>query len=460
MRETKETTENHLLHAPILPAIAKLALPIMATGFVQMAYNLTDMAWIGFLGPNSVAAVGAAGMFTWLAQGVMNISKMGGQVLTGQSLGAGNERDAKGYVRAALQIAVALALCYAAICLVFAEELIGFFRFTGADTAREGVVYLRIAGGCILFSFLVQTMTGIYTASGDSRTPFLANCIGLFGNMFFDPVLIFGIGPFPKLGVAGAALATVSAQFVVMSVLFLMRKRRRAVVFMDNPLRARAERLQYRKIFRIGFPASIQTTVYCMISMVLTRMVSSFGDTAVAIQRVGSQIESIGWMTGEGFAAAVNAFMAQNYGAGNLERIKKGYGVSVFLMVIWGAFASCVLYFGAEPLFSLFIHEPSMIPDGVTFMHILSYGEIPMCLELMTVGALCGLGLTGLSSVISMTLTGARIPIALILTGTALGLNGIWWAFVLSSITKGIVFTIAFLLVLRRLLRRGRPASC
>ncbi|MDO4265489.1 MAG: MATE family efflux transporter [Eubacteriales bacterium] len=448
---TQQTNrKDELLEGAILPTLLKLSLPIMATGFVQMAYNLTDMAWIGLLGANSVAAVGAAGMFMWLAQGIMNIAKMGGQVTVGQSVGAGNMEEARGFLRTAMRIALVLALVYAAICLLFADRLIGFFQLNGEATAREAEVYLRITGGCILFSFFNQTLTGIYTSVGDARTPFLANCIGLFGNMLLDPVLIFGPGPVPGMGVAGAALATVSAQAVVCAVLFGMRKRSGAAVFTDNPLFRKTERWQYQRVLRIGLPASVQTTVYCFISMVLTRLVAGWGDAAIAVQRVGSQVESIGWMTGDGFAAAVNAFMAQNFGAGNKQRIRQGYRTSIVLMVIWGAISSIVLYFGAVPLVSLFLHDPEVIPAGADYLRILSYGEIPMCLEIMTVGALSGLGLTALSSVISMTLTGARIPIALALSASPLGLNGIWWAFVLSSIAKGVVFTCAFLLVLHR----------
>lgn len=454
MAETKKK-QIDLLSGPILPALSKLAVPIMATAFVQMAYNLTDMAWIGFLGSNAVAAVGAAGMFTWLAQGVMNIAKMGGQVMVAQSIGAGKEEEARAYLRASIQLTVTLALLYAFICLIFAKPFIGFFKLSNPETVEQAEIYFRIVCGLIVFAFMNQTLTGLYTSVGDSKTPFLANCVGLVGNMIFDPLLIFGVGPFPQMGVAGAAVATVSAQAVVTIVLLLLRKRSHSPVFEHMQLQKRAAVRQFKTIIRIGLPASVQTMVYCAISMVLTRMVSAWGDAAIAVQRVGSQIESLGWMTGEGFGAAVNAFIAQNYGARRIDRVKESYKASLVLMFIWGAFTTCVLYFGAGPLFSLFIHEADIIPEGINYLRIISYGEMPMCLELMTVGALSGLGRTGICSVISMTLTGSRIPIALFLSTTALALSGIWWAFTVSSIAKGIVFTIAFLIILKGIERRA-----
>ena len=452
----KERKPIELRSGAIMPALAKLALPIMATAFVQMAYNLTDMAWIGFLGSGSVAAVGAAGMYTWLAQGLMNISKMGGQVMVAQSIGAGNLKEAHAYLRGGLQLAAALALIYGALCVLCAGEMVGFFQLSGVHTAAEAEIYLRIVGGMIFFAFLNQTLTGLYTSVGDSGTPFAANCIGLFGNMLFDPMLIFGIGPFPRMGVAGAAAATVSAQAVVTFALVLFRTRSGSEVLSHMSVLSRTELRHFKTIVRIGLPASLQTMVYCGISMVLTRMVSAWGDAAIAVQRVGSQIESLGWMTGEGFGAAVNAFVAQNYGARRLDRVRRCYHASIILMIGWGLFVSFVLYFGAEPLFRLFIHEEEIVPEGVNYLRIISFGEFPMCLELMTGGALSGLGRTGICSIVSMTLTGARIPIAILLSATVLGLSGIWWAFTVSSIAKGFVFTIVFLLVLRGLDRKDQ----
>lgn len=448
-----------LLHGRILPTLARLALPIMATAFVQMAYNLTDMAWIGFLGSSAVAAVGAAGMYTWLAQGVAMIAKMGGQVGLGQSVGAGKHREAAAFLRGALQLAIFLALLYGAVCLLFAPQLIGYFGLSDAATFDMAVLYLRIAGGLILFAFLNLTMTGLYTSVGDSRTPFLANCIGMFGNMLFDPVLIFGIGPFPRMGVAGAALATVSAQAVVSLVLFAFRKRSHASVLMKLNLFLPAPAFIYRSILRIGLPASVQSMVYTLISMVLTRIAATWGDTAVAVQRVGSQIESIAWMTADGFGSAVNAFMAQNYGARQLSRVRGTYKAAFLLMAGWGLFSMLLLYFGAGALTGLFLHEEEALREGVYYLQVISFGEIFMCVELMTVGALSGLGRTGICSAVSMTLTGSRIPIAYALSATTLGIGGVWWAFSLSSMAKGVIFTIVFLLVLRQVERKEVPCG-
>lgn len=438
-----------LLHEPILPALTRLALPIMATSLVQMAYNLTDMAWIGHLGAGAVSAVGSASMFTWFSQGVSNLAKMGGQVKVAHALGQRNQKEAAEYAQGAIQIGIFLALIFGFVTAACRRGLIGFFNMQNPDIIRDAESYLMITCGLILFSFLNVIFTGILTASGDSKTPFLSNVIGLIINMILDPVLIFGAGPVPAMGVVGAAAATVGAQAIVTAV-FLVSIRKDKIVFDKVHLLRATGRPRLKQIVRIGFPASIQTMIYSGISMVLTRMVAGFGDTAIAVQRVGSQIESVSWMTADGFSAAINSFIGQNYGARQWKRVKEGYVKSAEIMFLWGMLSSALLIFGAEPIFRIFIREAEVVADGAVYLRILGVSQMFMCEEILTTGALSGLGRTMQASVISILLTSARIPLALILSATPLGLSGIWWALTISSVAKGIVYVIYFMAAMRK----------
>lgn len=438
-----------LLNGPIFTSLTGLALPIMATAMVQTAYSLTDMAWIGMIGSPAVAAVGAAGMYAWLSQGVVALAKMGGQVKVAHALGSARQEDAASYASGSLQIGIGLAVLYGLAAIFASGPLIGFFGLSDPGIIHEAQVYLKITCGLILFSFLNAIITGILTAMGDSKSPFLANFIGLVLNMVLDPLFIFGLGPIKGMGVMGAALATVSAQTVV-TVVFLMIVRKDKLVFDKVRLLKKVPREHVRTIVSIGFPAAVQNLIYTSISMVLTRFVAGFGDAAVAVLRVGSQIESISWTTADGFAAAINSFIGQNYGGGRMTRVKKGYMTAVFVMFFWGIACSALLVGFPEQIFSLFIHEPLVIPLGVKYLVILGFSQMFMCIELTTVGALSGLGKTLLCSVISIVFTSARIPLAMMLSRTALGLDGIWWAFTISSVIKGILFFLCFLYITRQ----------
>ncbi len=446
----KKTRNIDLLNGPIFTSLTSLAMPIMATTLVQMAYNLTDMAWIGRVGSEAVTAVGTAGMYTWLSQGVVMFARMGGQVKVAHSLGEGNKEEAARYASGALQLGIFLAVCYAVTAVLFASPLIGFFGLENQNTAQDAAQYMRITCGFILFMYLNVIFTAILTAAGDSKTSFQANVIGLIANIILDPLLIFGFGPFPALGAAGAAIATVTAQAIV-TLVFLIVIRKDQVIFDQVDIRSKTPVKYFKTMAKIGFPAAMQELIYCLISMGMTKLVVRWGDTGVAVQRVGGQIESISWMTAEGFGAAVNSFIGQNYGAQRYDRVKKGYLTSVKTMIGWGAFCTTLLILVPGPIFRLFIHEPDVVPLGIDYLRIIGCSQLFMCIELCTVGAFCGLGKTLPSSVLSIAFTSARLPIAMLLSATELGINGIWWAFAVTSIIKGVIFFAGFLAVLRRM---------
>ena len=422
--------ESNLTKGPILKSLIKLAIPIMASSFLATLYNITDMAWIGLLGSKAVAGVGVGGMFTWLSQGLSSIARMGGQVQVAQCIGRGDKESAHKYAQTAMQLSLYMGLLFAVFSLVFVHQMVGFFNLTDVEAYDAAISYTRIACGLIVFSFMTMTLTGVYTAQGDSKTPFLANLVGLVTNMILDPLLILGPGPLPKLGVSGAAIATVTAQFIVMSIMVLdIIWQKKENVLKGIHLIGRMSGKYLSGICKIGIPTGIQGMVYCMISMLITRMVSAFGAEAVATLRVGGQIESVSWNTADGFATALNAFTAQNYGAGKIDRVKKGYRASLWTIGIWGLLITLIFIFTPTPIATIFFHEPSAIATAVSYLVIIGFSEAFLCIELTTIGAISGLGKTNLCSIISILFTSARIPLAMILGNTSMGLNGIWWAF-------------------------------
>ena len=443
--------DGNLTKGPILKTLTKLAIPIMASYFIGTLYNITDMAWIGQLGSKAVAGVGVGGMFTWLSQGLSSIARMGGQVQVAQCIGRGDREKAHGYAQVAIQLAFYMGLIFALISLIFVHQMVGFFDLTDPEAYHAAVSYTRIACGLIVFSFLTVTLTGLYTAQGDSQTPFWANLIGLATNMILDPILILGPGPFPKLGVIGAAIATVTAQFIVMSIMVLgVVRQKKENVLKGIRLTAAIPGSYLKGICQIGIPSGIQDMTYCFISMILTRMVSGFGAEAIATQRVGGQIESISWHTADGFAAALNAFTAQNYGAGEMNRVKKGYRASLLTVGIWGLLVTAVFVFAPNPIARIFFHEPKAIAIAVSYLIIIGLSEAFLCVEITTIGAISGLGKTHLCSIISILFTSMRIPLAIVLGNTSLGLDGIWWALSFTTMIKGIIFTGTFFWITRR----------
>ena len=161
--------EGNLTKGPILKTLTKLAVPIMASSFLGTLYNITDMAWIGLLGSKAVAGVGVGGMFTWFSQGLASMSRMGGQVQVAQCIGRGDKEEAHKYAQTAVQLATLMGLLFAAVMLLFLHPLVGFFQLQDPEALQAALSYTKIACGLIVFSFLTLTLTGIYTAQGDSQ---------------------------------------------------------------------------------------------------------------------------------------------------------------------------------------------------------------------------------------------------------------------------------------------------
>ena len=300
-----------LTNGRILKVLIELALPIMATSFIQMAYNLTDMLWIGKLGADAVASVGAAGMFMWFSNGLIMIARMGGQVKCAQSLGARKSEQAGLFASNALMLAIIFALVFSTICVFASDLMIGLFAFGKAHVISDAKIYLMTTCGCIIFSFLNQMYTALLSAAGNSKSSFIVNTIGLVFNIILDPLCIFGFGWIPRLGVFGAALATVFSQMLV-TICFQFVLAKEKLLFPHVKLLQKPKWSLMKEMVKIGAPTGLQNMLFSSISMGVARMVSGFGETAVAVQKIGSQIESISWMTSEGFSASLNSFTAQN----------------------------------------------------------------------------------------------------------------------------------------------------
>lgn len=434
---------TNLTSGSIFKSLLYLAMPIMGTSFIQMAYNLTDIMWVGRLGSFSVAAVGTGGFFTWMSMAVIFISKIGAEVRIAQSVGRNDKDAVKGYVKSSLQINVILAIIYMSLLLLFRNQLVGFFNLGNQKVIDDTTGYLTIVSFGMIFSFMNPLFTSIWNGYGNSIIAFRANAIGLVFNMVLDPLFIFGFKSVPALGVNGAAIATVISQMVVFFV-FIYCTKYNKLLFSNLDLFKTIDKAKIKDIIALGIPAALQSGMFTLIAMVIARIVAGWGPVAVAVQRVGSQIEAISWMTAGGFSTAIGAFTGQNLGAQRKDRIYKGYIAGMLIALSIGIFATILLVFFGKPVFSLFLPEDKAIDIGVTYLKILGYSQIFMCIEIITSGAFNGLGRTVPASVVGITLNSLRIPIAIFLSGTALGLDGVWWSISVTSIFKGIILFIWF----------------
>lgn len=434
MGKTIDLTEGN-----IFKSLIKLAMPIIGTSFVQMAYSLTDMIWVGRLSSDAVAAVGTAGFFTWLASAVILIARVGAEVGVAQATGRKDRNEAQAYIRHSIQLIVCLASVYALLLILFRKPLIGFYRL-GASVEEQATSYLLIVSLGMVFFAVNPIFTAIFNGVGDSTSPFKVNAVGLVLNIILDPILIFGLGPIPRLETAGAAVATVIAQLTA-TLVFVFQSKKRTDLFAGLQLLKKPNSVYLKRIVKLGLPVAVQSAFFTTIAMVIARIISQWGPLPIAVQKVGSQIESISWMTAGGFQTAMSAFVGQNYGAKKWDRVVKGYFAGIGIVSIVGIFATFLLIFGARPLFAIFIPEAEAISHGIVYLRILGLSQLGMCVEIVTAGAFIGHGRSFPPSIVSIVFNLLRIPGALILS-SFVGLEGVWWAISLSSIFKGSVLVI------------------
>ncbi len=437
-----------LTNGPIKRQLFNLAMPIMGTSFIQMAYSLTDMAWVGRLGSESVAAIGAVGILTWMTSSLALLTKVGSEVSVAQSIGARNDEDARSFSSHNLTIGLIIALCWGVLLFVLASPVIGLYKLD-APITEKAVSYLRIITAAFPFVFLSYAFTGIHNAAGLSKIPFYINGIGLVINMILDPLFIFVF----DWGTNGAAWATWTAQGSVF-ILFIYQLKFRNRLLGGFSFFVKLQKRYSKRIFQLGLPVAVLNTLFAVINLFMGRTASAHGGhIGLMTLTAGGQIEAIAWNTSQGFSTALSAFVAQNFAAGRKERIFAAYRTTLVMTSVLGLFCTFLFIFYGSEVFSIIVPEKEAYIAGGIFLRIDGYSMLLMMLEITMQGLFYGTGRTLPPAVISITFNTLRIPLAIILSSTALGVTGVWWAISITSMLKGLVSFIWFRMLQKRILK-------
>lgn len=448
----------NLVTCNVYKGLIMLSLPIMATSFIQMSYNLMDLIWIGRLEEHAIeatAAVGTIGLVIWFANALAIIPRIGTEVGIANSIGGQDIHRRDGFLYNALYIDIVMAILFSTIILIFGKNIIAFFNFENDIIIDMSEKYMKVMGIGMIFTFLNPVLSGIYNGSGNSKLPFYVNSIGLFINIVLDYFFIFGIWFFPKLGVIGAAVASVISQAVVTFIFLLIIYLKTDILKRFFKFKNNIHSGYIKQIFKIGVPATVHTCVFVLISGFITRIIADWGANAISVQKIGIQIESITWMTTEGFATALSAFVAQNNGANKIERIKESYYKGLKIVGSIGFITMLLLYFIPKQLFQIFIpNDVETLKLGISYLRILSISQVLLSVEIATTGAFNGLGRSDIAAIINIFLTLLRIPGAILILHYNLSLNYMWWLISFTSMLKGLVLYIFFKIYLKNYQRK------
>jgi len=426
----------NLVEGSIVNKLFFIASPIIMTQIFQMAYNLTDMFWLGRLSSGAVAASGTAGLFLWLSMAFFLVGRMGAEIGVSQNLGRGDRETARSYAQNALFIAVILGIIIATLYVIFHKELIGFFGIQEAHVERDAYDYLSIVSLSLPFTFIIAAVSGIFNGAGNSRVSMIINGVGFTLNMTLDPILIFTAG----LGIRGAGIATIIAQSVAVCVALIILHKYKNRPFEKIKIFTRPDKEVIKQIFKWVTPISLESCLFTILTMMVTPLVALYGAGALATVRIGSQIESLTWLIAGGYAAALTSFIGQNFGAGKWNRIHKGFKISTWMMVIWGSFVTLLLFFGGGALYGIFVpNEPDVIKLGIHYLQILASIQLVACLEGVAAGIFRGQGKTLPPSIASIASNSIRVVLAYgFAYYTDWGLTGIWAAMSIGAALRGI----------------------
>ena len=429
--------EFDLTQGPILKKLLVIALPMMGTQLFQMLYNLIDMFLVGQISSDAVAATGSAGMYLWLSVAFFIIGSMGAEIGVSQNLGKKDTAMAKRFAESAGFIAIILGIVYGLAMILFADPLIRFLQIQEYEVIRDAADYLWIVSLSTPLTFLSFALNGAFNGAGNSRYSFYFKAWGLGLNIILSPLFIFVLG----LGVPGAAMATVIAQVFVCLVFLWAIKYHKSRPFEEFSYKNlfKYDKTVVSKIFKWTLPISIESLCFTVLTMFINQAIALFGANALAIARVGSQVESLTWLIGGGFAAALTAYIGQNFGAQKWGRIHRGFKISLGVMAIYGVFVSLLMYFGAEAIIRLFITDPKIIPLGVDYLQIFALVQLVECIGAIAAGAFRGVGKTQPPSIISIVFNVLRVFAAISLSQTALGLNGIWWGMAICNALRSLI---------------------
>ncbi len=422
---------------PIPRELLRLALPVLASQFLRVAYQWVDALWVRGLGVEATAAVTTSVFVMWSVLSLNDIFAIGVTAYVSQLLGAGERRRAGVAAFKGVRASALLGLAGTALGL-FGGRHIYALMDPNPRMIPSGAAFLSIVLAAAPLPMMALTCESIMRASGDTRTPLLIDLCAVGLNALLDPFLIYGIGPFPRMGVAGAATGTVIAQGVMVAgYLWMAARGHRAFPFAR---RVEGAPVRIAGMARVGAPASIIGILFSVVYIVFARAASQFGPAAHAIVGIANRIEAIQFINALAIGTAGAALVGQNLGAGRPDRAELVIRTG-FQWIMWISLAlTAVLMAWPQAFITLFSRDPEVLRIGVPYVRVLSSCLVFVGVEIVTAESVLGSGHTTVISWIFTSFSLLRIPLALLMPRwTGLGVVAIAWLISLTCAVRSLL---------------------
>ncbi|RME55159.1 MAG: MATE family efflux transporter, partial [Deltaproteobacteria bacterium] len=352
----------------------RLAVPIMFGLVSIILFNVVDTFYIGMLGAEPLAAVSFTFPVVYVVMSVAFGLGIGTSAVIAHAIGEGDEHRVRRLTTDGLTLTLGVVLSIALAGLLSIEPL---FRALGASTRLLPLIrdYMGIWYGGIGLLVIPIIGNSAIRATGDTKTPSIVMMTAGGVNALLDPFLIFGIGPFPRMELSGAALSTVASYTIAFAAAFWMLARREGMIDFSIP-RFPAMLRSWEEILHIGLPAAGTNVLVPLSNGILTRIVSGFGAPAVAAFGVGQRVESLSMIGLMALSSVLTPFVGQNWGAGKRVRVRQGISASIRFSLYWGGGGFLLLALLADPIARVFTNDPAVAALIVAYLRIVpvSYG--------------------------------------------------------------------------------------
>lgn len=409
--------------------------PMLAGNALQALYNMVDSFWVGrFMGPAGLAAVSISFPIIFALISLVIGLTMATTTLVSQYFGAKDERMVKRAVNNSFTLLFFSAVLISILGITFRYSILWLVN-APAEIIDDAASYLLIFLAGLVFMFLYNVLSAILRGLGDSRTPLLFLVYSTVINIILDPIMIFGLGPVPRLGVAGAALATVIAQGI--SAILGIRYLNKVGHLLSFRLRDLTFDRQLTGLtLRIGLPAGIQQMVVSLGNLTVSSFINSFGQTVVAAYGAAGRLDQFAFMPAMSLGVATSAFVGQNLGANRQERVRETVRSSLVQVTLFTLPAVLLALFAPAVLLRLFTDNQEVLAIGSDYLRIAAFSYFPFAWMFVYNGVLRGAGDTLPTMFFTIgSLWVVRVPLSRYLSGLpGLGLRGIWWGIAVSPL--------------------------
>ena len=424
-----------LTEGSMLRHVISFSIPMLLGNMLQALYNTVDSIWVGrYLGPEALGAVSVSFPIIFVLISLVMGTTMGATVLVAQYMGAKQTDMVKRTINNTFVLLTVSAAVVMVLGINFNKQILRLIN-TPPEIMTMAADYLNIFLMGLVFMFGYNAVSAILRGLGDSRTPVVFLAISTAINIVLDPLLIIGIGPFPRMGIAGAALATTIAQGIsfFIAVYYLNSRNHllsinlKSFVF-DKHITA--------KTIKIGIPSGIQMSVVSVGMLAVSSLINSFGTEVVATFGMASRLDQFAIMPSQSISMATSTIAGQNIGAGKDDNVRETVKWATILAVGISALFTLVMQVTPQTVLRLFTTDGVLLSKAGGALRILSLSYVFSAVMFVTNGFLRGAGDTMATMVFSITsLWLIRLPLAKLLSSVAgFGAKGIWMAIVISSV--------------------------